>query len=147
MQNPIQDLLEENPEISYNSTMTTPSAAVRKFHVAFEIPAASCSEKHAMDLRLKLIREEFLEVINAANKVTVNPDKVNQQDMLKELADLVYVIYGTAETFGWNLDDAFTRVHQSNMSKLGPDGKPIYRADGKVLKGPNYKEPYLGDLV
>jgi predicted HAD superfamily Cof-like phosphohydrolase len=47
----------------------------------------------------------------------------------------------------WDLDEAMHRVHESNMSKLGEDGKPIYRADGKVLKGPNYKEPTLTDLI
>jgi len=47
----------------------------------------------------------------------------------------------------WDLDEAMRRVHESNMSKLGEDGKPIYRADGKVLKGPNYKPPYLNDLI
>jgi predicted HAD superfamily Cof-like phosphohydrolase len=47
----------------------------------------------------------------------------------------------------WDLDEAMNRVHKSNMSKLGEDGKPIYRADGKVLKGPNYKEPTLTDLI
>ena len=48
---------------------------------------------------------------------------------------------------GWFLDEALDRVHQSNMSKLGEDGKPIYREDGKVLKGPNYKSPNLNDLI
>jgi predicted HAD superfamily Cof-like phosphohydrolase len=47
----------------------------------------------------------------------------------------------------WDLEQALRRVHQSNMSKLGPDGKPIYREDGKVLKGPNYQPPDLSDLV
>jgi len=70
-----------------------------------------------------------------------------EEALLKELADLVYVVYGTAVSLGLNLDEALERVHESNMSKLGEDGKPIYREDGKVLKGSNYKEPYLGDLV
>jgi predicted HAD superfamily Cof-like phosphohydrolase len=48
---------------------------------------------------------------------------------------------------GWNLDEALDRVHRSNMSKLDVDGQPIYRADGKVLKGPNYQPPNLSDLV
>ena len=66
---------------------------------------------------------------------------------LKELADLVYVCYQMAASQEWDLDEAMHRVHKSNMSKLGEDGKPIYRADGKVLKGPNYKEPTLTDLI
>jgi predicted HAD superfamily Cof-like phosphohydrolase len=69
-----------------------------------------------------------------------------QQEALKELADLVYVCYQYAENMGWFLDEALDRVHKSNMSKLGEDGKPIYREDGKVLKGPNYKLPDLTDL-
>lgn len=70
--------------------------------------------------------------------------EVNQ---LKELADLVYVCYQFAASQEWDLDKAMHRVHQSNMSKLGEDGKPIYRADGKVLKGPNYQPPFIDDLI
>lgn len=88
-------------------------------------------------MRLKLIEEECKEVHEADNT----------ENLLKELADLVYVTYGMAATFGWDLDEAVRRVHASNMSKLGSDGKPIYRDDGKVLKGPNYKKPDLSDLV
>jgi predicted HAD superfamily Cof-like phosphohydrolase len=66
---------------------------------------------------------------------------------LKELADLVYVCYQYAANLDWDLDEAMDRVHQSNMSKLGEDGKPIRREDGKVLKGPNYQPPTLTDLV
>ena len=68
-------------------------------------------------------------------------------DQLKELADLVYVCYQFAASQEWDLDEAMQRVHESNMSKLDDNGKPIYRADGKVLKGPKYKEPYLLDLI
>ncbi len=66
---------------------------------------------------------------------------------LKELADLVYVCYQYAVNMGWDLDEAMYRIHDSNMSKLDKDGKPIYREDGKVLKGPNYAPPSLEDLV
>ena len=68
-------------------------------------------------------------------------------EALKELADLVYVAYQYANNMGWDLDEALHRVHLSNMSKLDDNGKPIYREDGKVLKGPNYKPPTLTDLV
>ena len=94
----------------------------------------------AVYLRKKLIVEEYLEVVAAIEK---EPD----ESVLKELADLVYVTYGYAATFGWDLDEAIRRVHASNMSKLGADGKPIYRDDGKVLKSDNYKKPDLKDLV
>ena len=70
-----------------------------------------------------------------------------KEGCLKELADLVYVCYQYAENMGWNLDEALNLVHLSNLSKLGEDGEPIYRDDGKVLKGPNYKPPDLSELV
>ena len=71
----------------------------------------------------------------------------NKANILKELADLVYVCYQYAANLGWDLDEAMYRVHESNMSKLDENGKPIYRDDGKVLKGPNYAPPNLNDLV
>jgi predicted HAD superfamily Cof-like phosphohydrolase len=67
--------------------------------------------------------------------------------VLKELADLVDVCYQYAANEGWNLDEALDRVHKSNMSKLDENGQPILRADGKVLKGPRYEPPHLGDLI
>lgn len=70
-----------------------------------------------------------------------------ESDQLKELADLVYVCFQMAASQDWDLDEAMRRVHSSNMSKLGEDGKPIYRGDGKVLKGPNYAPPNLKDLT
>ena len=87
-----------------------------------------------------LIDEEYKEFCQAHRK---EPN----QNILKELADLVYVCYQYAENMEWDLDEAMHRVHRSNMSKLGLDGKPIRRADGKVLKGPNYQPPTLNDLV
>ncbi len=71
----------------------------------------------------------------------------SSENQLKELADLVYVCYQFAANLEWDLDEALKRVHKSNMSKLDEYGNPIYRADGKVLKGPNYKPPTLTDLV
>jgi len=93
-----------------------------------------------------LIVEEFKEFLDAENQLIMGL-RVNAADCLKELADLVYVCYQYAENLGWDLDEALNRVHQSNMSKLGEDGQPIRREDGKVLKGPNYKPPTLTDLV
>jgi predicted HAD superfamily Cof-like phosphohydrolase len=93
-----------------------------------------------------LIVEEFKEFLDAENQL-IKGYVVNATDALKELADLVYVCYQYAENLGWDLDEALNRVHLSNMSKLGEDGKPIYRADRKVLKGPNYQPPNLTDLV
>ena len=94
----------------------------------------------------ELIVEEFKEFLEAAGFLFRHGKNV-QEECLKELADLVYVCYQYAANMKWDLDEAMYRVHESNMSKLDEDGKPIYREDGKVLKGPNYKPPNLEDLV
>jgi predicted HAD superfamily Cof-like phosphohydrolase len=70
-----------------------------------------------------------------------------EANQLNELADLVYVCYQYAASQDWDLDEAMRRVHRANMSKLGEDGKPIYRGDGKVLKGPNFKKAEFTDLI
>ena len=93
-----------------------------------------------------LIVEEFKEFLEADGFLFKHGHNV-QEECLKELADLVYVCYQYAENMNWFLDEALNRVHESNMSKLGEDGKPIYREDGKVLKGPGYKPPDLSDLI
>jgi predicted HAD superfamily Cof-like phosphohydrolase len=93
-----------------------------------------------------LIVEEFKEFLEADGELWRNGNTPTA-DCLKELADLVYVCYQYAENMGWDLDEALHRVHESNMSKLDKDGKPIYREDGKVLKGPNYQPPNLENLV
>ena len=93
-----------------------------------------------------LIVEEFKEFLEADGFMFKHGQNV-QEECLKELADLVYVCYQYAENMHWFLDEALNRIHESNMSKLDEDGKPIYREDGKVLKGPNYKPPDLSDLI
>ena len=93
------------------------------------------------DLRWNMIKEEYGEALNESCEGN------NEEAMLKELADLAYVIFGYAATYGWDLDEAIRRVHTSNMSKLGLDGKPLKNPKGKVLKGPNYKKCNLLDLV
>ena len=93
-----------------------------------------------------LVIEEFKEFIEAED-LLFRDNPTIKAECLKELADLVYVAYQYSTNMGWDLDEALNRVHQSNMSKLGEDGRPIYRDDGKVLKGPNYQPPTLTDLV
>ena len=93
-----------------------------------------------------LIVEEFKEFLEAEGMLFRNNTDF-PAEALKELADLVYVCYQYAENMGWFLDEALDRVHVSNMSKLGEDGLPVYREDGKVLKGPNYQPPTLTDLI
>lgn len=94
----------------------------------------------APSISATLINEEFDEWDEAYNEKT-------SEDELKELADLVYVCFHRAEMKGWDLMEALRRVHQSNMSKLDLNGQPIFREDGKILKGANYEPPNLEDLV
>ena len=102
------------------------------------------------DMQLRLINEEFQELRSAhISMMNYDPDGAtltNTAETLKELADLVYFCYQYAANLEWDLNTALDRVHKSNMSKLGADGKPIRRIDGKILKGPDYKPPTLDDL-
>jgi len=91
-------------------------------------------------LRLELIEEEVGELREAIG----DADMVGIADAL---TDILYVTYGAGHAFGINLDKCFEEVQASNMSKLGEDGKPIYREDGKILKGPDFFEPNLKQFV
>ena len=106
----------------------------------------SCADRQTRAVQHALIFEEFKEFLQAEGMLFMH-GRNHQEEALKELADLVYVCYQYAENMGWFLDEALNRVHLSNMSKLDKDGKPIYREDGKVLKGPDYKPPDLSDLI
>ena len=110
-----------------------------KNHLPFKTRACRATQKN-------LIVEEFKEFLEEEQKM-VGGIRKNEADCLKELADLVYVCFQYASCQEWDLDQALLRVHQSNLSKLGDDGQPIYREDGKVLKGPNYQPPDLTDLI
>ena len=99
-------------------------------------------------LQRRLIQEEVGEFDEAATLLLYSPNDLSlQTEVLKELSDVVFVCYQFAAAFGLDLDTAMQRVFDSNMSKLGEDGKPTYREDGKVLKGPDYKKPRLDDLI
>jgi len=91
-------------------------------------------------LRLDLIKEELSELTEAMN----NKDLLEVADAL---TDILYVTYGAGHAFGINLDKCFEEVQNSNMSKLGQNGKPIYNEHGKVMKGPNYFKPDLSKFV
>jgi len=93
-----------------------------------------------VDLRIKLIKEELQELQDAI----AAKDIVEVADAL---TDLLYVIYGSGAAFGIDLDACFEEVHDSNMSKLMPDGTVKYREDGKILKGPDYFEPDLKKVL
>ena len=91
-------------------------------------------------LRINLIEEELEELKQAINQK-------NLLEVADALTDILYVTYGAGHAFGINLDKCFEEVQNSNMSKLGDDGKPIYSEKGKVLKGPNYFKPNLSSLL
>ena len=100
----------------------------------------SLSDEKINQLRLSLIKEELDELKEAMN----NKDLAEVADAL---TDILYVTYGAGHAFGINLDECFNEVQNSNMSKLGEDGKPIYNESGKVMKGPNYFRPDLSKFV
>ena len=97
-------------------------------------------EEKIQNLRIKLIDEELKEFREAIK----NKDIVEVADAL---TDILYVTYGAGHAFGIDLDKCFQEVQNSNMSKLGKDGKPIYNKDGKVMKGPNYFQPDLSKFI
>ena len=120
------------------------SEQAKEFRTKYHLKNSTA--RPATSYQKNLIVEEFNEFLEADGFLFRHGQNV-QEECLKELADLVYVCYQYAENMGWFLDEALNRVHESNMSKLDEDGKPIYREDGKVLKGPNYKPPDLSDIV
>ena len=97
---------------------------------------AEFSDEKTNKLRIDLIKEELEELTHAMN------DK-NLLEVADALTDILYVTYGAGHAFGIDLDKCFDEVQNSNMSKLGEDGKPIYNESGKVMKGPNYFKPDL----
>ena len=101
---------------------------------------AEFPNKKIIQLRYELIKEEIEEL----NQAIKNKDIIEVADAL---TDILYVTYGAGHAFGVDLDKCFDEVQQSNMSKLGPDGKPIYNESGKVMKGPNYFKPKLSKFI
>ena len=126
---------------------------VKEFHNEFDVPVMWEGWPPTGDMikrRWSLLNEEYEELWQELfdyedGKVepALEPDK---KKVAKEIADMLYVIYGMADVFGIPIDKVFEEVHSSNMSKLGTDGRPVRREDGKIIKGPNYKEPDLSWL-
>lgn len=123
----------------------SPFEMVKRFHQVFGHPVATKLTGHPRwewkdedwelaKLRLELIKEEFTELRQAI----LMGDRVEMADAL---ADLAIVVYGAAIAWGIPLDEVIAAAHRSNMSKLGPDLQPIYREDGKIMKGPDYRPP------
>ena len=105
-------------------------------------------KKQLWDMQVGLIEEESKEFIEAAGECFADPENTDRRtELLKELSDLVFVCYQFAAAFNLDLDKAMTLVFESNMSKLDEQGNPIFRPDGKVLKGPNYAPPNLIECV
>ena len=100
----------------------------------------SFSSDKINNLRISLIEEELNEFKEAVSKKDL-------KEVADALTDILYVTYGAGHAFGINLDKCFNEVQNSNMSKLGTDGKPIYNESGKVMKGPNYFKPDLSKFV
>ena len=121
-------------------------SAVHAFHTAFKLniqdtPTVNISTERKK-LRFELMKEENEEYLEAAE----NNDLVEVADAL---GDMLYILCGTIIEHGMQdkIEEVFNEIQRSNMSKLGEDGKPIYREDGKVLKGPNYFKPNIGEIL
>ena len=117
--------------------------SVKKFMQTFGQEVKNNAEfpnEKIVKLRYELIKEELEELNQAINDKDI-------KEVADALTDILYVTYGAGTAFGIDLDKCFDEVHQSNMSKLGSDGKPIYNEIGKVMKGPNYFKPDLKKFI
>jgi predicted HAD superfamily Cof-like phosphohydrolase len=119
-----------------------PNQMVREFMVKFERPMDQELNDSDLYLCQKLIEEEASEVMYEIGY----EEDTSKERLTKELCDLIYVCCYTANKFGLPIEEAFKRVHESNMSKLQSDGTPLLREDGKILKSDNYKPANLEDL-
>ncbi len=138
--------------MSSNMKDVTREMMVSQFQKAMGQPIDVPYSKGDLHLRMRLINEEVKELEDEVKKAKQQLDwdaKVSdevQENILKELCDIMYVVSGFAVTFGLPVQPAFVRVHHSNMSKL-VDGKPVVDAGGKVLKGENYCPPSMKGLL
>ena len=125
---------------------------VEQFSRAMNLPVNVPFSADLLTLRKRLLQEEINELfveLDSAIALTQKGETVTQElfeNICKEISDVQYVLSGLGVSFGIPIEQAFDLTHESNMSKLGPDGKPIYREDGKIMKGPNYHKPDLHSL-
>ena len=141
-----------------------PEALVRRFHHVYGLPVqtdGASLERESLHMRMSLIAEEFAELVGAVygqaaraeiessyrRAVAADDGARDTVETADALADLIYVIYGMALETGIDLAAVLAEVQRSNMSKLGADGKPVYREDGKVLKGPDYFAPDVAEVL
>ena len=141
-----------------------PEALVRRFHRLYGLPVRTDGpglERESLHMRMSLIAEEFAELVGAvygtaararveaayARAVADDDGERDTAAAADALADLVYVVYGMALETGIDLAAVLAEVQRSNMSKLGADGRPVYRGDGKVLKGPDYFPPDVAGVL
>lgn len=117
---------------------------VKEFTKAFY---CYCAEKTELpsdislrDVRIKLLKEEFEEYLKGE-------DENDLVQIADALGDMLYIIFGTAIAYGLNLKPIFEEIHNSNMTKLDDNGKPIFREDGKVLKSKNYRPPNIAKII
>lgn len=133
---------------------------VKEFMVTFGHPVfdkpTEITDENWLHMRLELIREELGELYEACGYETgewnevVPARQMNKTDIVAAadaLGDLEYVVNGMALGMGINLPDVVREIHRSNMTKLGPEGKPIYREDGKILKSSSYSPPRLREIL
>lgn len=110
---------------------------VKEFHEKFGLhieDQPTLPDENTRELRRKLLREEVEEYLEAEDNDDIT-------EICRELSDVLYIVYGTAVSYGLPIDQMFAEIHNSNMSKLGKDGKPVIREDGKILKGENFAPP------
>ncbi len=125
--------------------MTNEINQVKDFHEKFNIPVGDYPDyisPERQKLRIDILQEEVNELEKAMSEM-------NMVEIADGVVDCIYILFGTAVEYGFHnyLKAMFHEVHRSNMSKLGIDGKPIYREDGKVLKEPGYSPPDLGSIL
>lgn len=122
----------------------TPFEKLVEFHEAFELGFPESPELpediETRKLRIRILVEEFEEYLEGEE----NNDIIEIADAL---IDIIYVAYGTGVEYGLPMDKLFNEVHRSNMSKLDENGNPIYREDGKVMKGENYTPPKVKEII
>ena len=130
--------------VSAGGSTPDPGALVREFHEAFGLIH---NDQPTLNLPngIPALRQDLLaEEVEEYETAVARRDLVGIADAL---ADITYVVYGTALTYGIDLDAVLVEVHRSNMSKLGASGRPLYRQDGKVMKGSNYSPPDIAGVL